>query len=291
MSVRPYRSGVLVKFGQLPAIPVGLYSATEREESFSTICDVGHDPLKVERPYICPACDNRDYATLKKGRENADGTLTVIDPEALKTAQASEELKGQMIVTAHPLKDVLDHTMPATTTYFVGAAKASKTLKGYTQAQLDQGFSLLKTLLLADPNITLVTQYAPSTKASMWRFGLLGDNVVVSQLVWPENIKEAPELPAITVGDQEKAVGKQLLELNVQPFDPANYVDTQKIAREAIVQASANGEILVPAAEPANTNIASLSLLDALQAAVAGAPVSVTTFEETDSPIEETAVA
>ena len=38
------------------------------------------------------------------------------------------------------------------------------------------------------------------------------------------------------------------MSITTQPFDPAKYVDTQKIAREAIVEASANGEILVPAA-------------------------------------------
>lgn len=281
MAVRPYRSGVLVKFGQLAAIPVGLYSATEREESFSTVCDSGHDPVKVGRPYICPTCDNRDSSSFKKGRENGDGTLTVIAPEALKAAEASEELKGQMIVTAHPSEDVRFHTLPAGSSYYVGPAQASKNLKGYTQAQLDQGFTLLKTLLKANPSIALVTQYAPSTKASMWMFNLLGDNVVVSQLTWPEQIKEAPELPSLSIGEQELTLGRQLLDMNKQAFDPKQYINTQKVAREKIVEAAANGEIIEVAPAANTNNIASGSLLDALQAAVAGAPITVSTFEET----------
>jgi len=292
MAVRPYRSGVLVKFGQLAAIPVGLYSATEREESFSTVCDLGHDPVKVGRPFICPTCDNRDSASFKKGRETETGSLIVVSPEALKAAEASEELKGQMIVTAHPLADVRFHTLPAGSSYFVGPAKASKNIKGYTQAQLDQGFTLLKTLLKANPDVALVTQYAPSTKASMWMLNLLGENVVVSQLTWPAQVKEAPELPSMSIGEQEIQLGKQLLEMNKQPFDPAQYVDTQKAAREKIVEAAANGEIIeVAPAAAANTNISSGSLLDALQAAVAGAPISVSTYEETGSAVSEEVTA
>lgn len=285
MAPRPYRN-VIVKVSPLPDIPICLYTATERETSFSTICDVGHAPTKVSRPYICPECANRDASSFKKGRENADGTMTVIDPEALKAAEASEELKGQMIVTIHPLHEVLHHTVPSGTTYYVGPGRAGKNLKGYTQAQLDQRFSMLQTLLLSDPDAALVTQYAPSTKASMWRFNMLGDKLVVSQLEWPENIKEGPELPELVLGDAEKAMGKQLVSMNSQHFSAEQYVNTQKAAREAIVEASANGEILTPTKSVA-ADIASLSLLDALAAAVAGAPVTVSTYEETGSPVQE----
>lgn len=269
---RAYRSGIAVKLGPLQSIFIDLFSVKEAEVTFHTVC-VGdsatpHDPAKVNRVYRCPECQSD--TGFVKGKD-VDGTLVVIDPDALKSTGADEDIKQQMVCTAHPLVDVLLSTVPGNMLYYVAPSKA-KSVKGFNQAQLDEGYALLKLLVNANPDKALVTVFAPSTKPSMFRFAPFGDKITLTQLEWPESLREAPDLPELELDDTYITLGKQLLDANTQDFDPSLYRDEQKAAREELVAAAARGEIPVTVAAAAPTANAAPSLFAALTAAVETAP-------------------
>jgi non-homologous end joining protein Ku len=268
MSDRPYRSGVAVKFGPLTSIYVNVWSAIERDEPLSNVCVNGHDPAVTGRPFICPVCEARDGFV--KGKAMDDGTVVVIDPEQVKATGADDAVKTSLVITAHPAGDVLTHTIPGGSTYYLSPGRewnGKSGIKGYSQANLDEGYALLRMLIAANPDKALCTVYAPSTRAGMWRLGLLGDVVTLTALAWPQSLRAAPALPEVRIGDAELDLGRQLLEQHTEAFDPAAYVDTARAAREELVRSAVAGESPAITAPPKPSNV-SMGLLEALQAAV-----------------------
>lgn len=266
MSERPVSSGVCVKIGPLSSIFINLYSTVVAEERLNTVCVNGHDAAKIESVYRCPECQNEDKTTFLKGRKEDDGTYTVVTQEALDSLKATEDQKQQMVVTTHPLADVLFHTISGSSTYYVGPANA-KNIKGFSQGQVDEGYALLADLIKANPDKALVTEFATRGVVNVWRFGVSGDTITLTQLVRPEALRQAPEKPATNVDASLVTLATQLLDATEIPFDPAAYTDTQKAARAALLAAAASGETPVQAAAPAApSNVVSLEAL--LKAAV-----------------------
>jgi non-homologous end joining protein Ku len=258
---RAYRSGLVVKVAGLKPIYVDLYSVKQPEVTFHTVCNKGHDPVKVNRVYQCPECQSdTDFV---KGRE-VDGTLVLVDSEAVKATNADEDVKQQMVVTAHPLEEVLQYTVPGSMVYYIAPSKA-KAIKGFNQSELDEGYAILSLLVRANPGKALVTVFAPSTKPSMFRFAPVGDQITLSQLEWPENLREAPELPVVEL---DAVYGELAPNLPVQEFDPTLYRDDQKAAREELVAAAMRGEVTVTEAAPAAPTMSGPSALDAFKAAL-----------------------
>jgi non-homologous end joining protein Ku len=271
MAQRVFRASLVVKIGGLDPVFVDLYSVKEAEakSNFSTVCigttDTPHDPSLVNRVYRCPECSTD--TGFVKGRE-VDGQIVVISADALKGTEADDDVKQQMVCTAHPLVDVLLSTIPGSMVYYVTPAKA-KNVKGFNQQELDEGYALLDLLVRANPDKAICTVYAPTSKPSMFRFAPFGAAITLSQLEWPESLRPLPvELPTVELDDVYVQLAPNM---QMQEFDPALYKDDQKAARDELVEAVLRGDLpaAVPAVAPAVEKKS--SMLDKFKAQM-GAP-------------------
>lgn len=247
---------VPVRLGPLFSFNVNLLTAIERETAFHTVCDNGHLPARVQAPRVCPTCGNRDTSTFKSGRE-VDGQLVVVDPTQLR--QSVPPPPRELVVTAHPLRQVMAHTLPSGSVYLLAPSDQASAA----------GYAVLRHVLLANPDLALVVEFGVHTASRMWRIGLYEEALTLAELAWPETVRERPAIPDVVVADNVMAVANTLLQGLATDFDPTAYRDTAKAAREELVAAAlaeAPPRQPLPAKVPSNV---STSLLEALQASVA----------------------
>lgn len=273
-AVKAFRTGVIVKFGPL-TVPVNILTAAddgEKEVALNTVCNAGHDPVRTKRPYICPECKreggDKDFV---KGRE-IDGTLVVVGTSETVDAAVgvSKEQKESMPLTVHPLLDVLLHTIPFGKTYYL-APPNEKQMKGFTQSQLDEAYTLLSILIKSHPDMAICTTFAFLKKLSMFRLSLVDGVITMEQLAWPEDMRQHPQIPSYPV-DETAAVTLLDTFLNPIPFDPSEYVNTSARARAELIEAAANGDpiaAVTSAVTPVAGNV--VSMMDQLKAAAEAA--------------------
>jgi len=295
MSVRPFRSGVILRLGTNTRIHVNVYSALSKEETFSSYCNedhstAGHDgPAKPNQILVCPICDaNRpvqevlvDKREFAKGRV-VDDQIVLVPKDAIDGTKAPEELKGQMTLTPHPLPEVLYSTIAGGSVYYISAAQSAigrkSGVKNITQAELDQDYAILRMILKANPDVAFLAEWAPSSKAGLWRLAMFGDIVTLTQLARPDALREQPELPMDEMDGLElsaldpfkiETLDEIIPGLALSSFDPSQYADTARAARDDLAEKAMRGEldVLAPASSTPSSNV--LSLKDRILAKVA----------------------
>jgi DNA end-binding protein Ku len=238
-----------------------LVTAVDEDSSgFKMVCDhtkdgKKHAPAPVKMPAICTSCGHEgNRFSFPRGKETENG-LVVLSQEELEAA-GGPPVKT-MVVTAHPLKAVLENTFPGKTYLLVPSDAPSVEV-----------YSAIRQALEDNPDVGLVTTFAVQTRTALWRIGINGDALALTELAWPDTVRARPAIPRVEVVAELRALANEYLALHTVPFDPADYKDTAKVAKEALVAAKAGTAVplqALPDQVPANV---STSLLDRLKKSV-----------------------
>jgi non-homologous end joining protein Ku len=263
--MKAYRSGVVVKLGALK-VPVNIYSALDSTKAAETrlnvVCNRDHTPTLTKNPYVCETCNHQGPSTdFVRGKDTENGVV-VVDTTTVETA-IDPMMKEEIVLTAHPLVEVLHSTVPSGKTYSLGPANAKK-IKGSSQDELDEGYALLQTLVAEHPDHALIGTFAFTSRAAMFRLCMVGDVISMTQLAWPEELKETPDVPAPLTDEADKSLVAGLLTKHVQSFDPADYKDVNAEARANAIEAAMNGTTPV-SVTPTSNNAPVTSLRDRLR--------------------------
>lgn len=254
------KSNIQIKIGPFFGIPVNVITAVDDDKKstgLNVICDTGHDPTRVRQDLKCPECSNNDKATFKKGQERPDGTIAIVDAEAVAAITAiPDEVKSTLTLTSHPVEQVAEHTLPSGKVYYLEPGKGGA-----------DAYPLLVQMIKARPNLSFVTVWAPRTAPSMYRLGLFGDVLTLTQLAWPASVKATPNVKTDFKPDEVK-MACVLADQLASDFDPETFRDTRTETLAAFIAAADGVE---GSAKPVTAAVAPKvsSMMDMLAAAVA----------------------
>ncbi len=220
------KSRVPINLGAFFSITVDVRSAVESEVSYSNVCtgfdaDHVHEPSGVKQKLNCPIC-NFD-GPFQKGRKEGSGYRIATTKEL---EAAKPELPANMVITVHDRTTVESQSLPGGSVYYLTIPKGDP----------PAGYVLLRELLKASPDKVAVTIWGLKGKPHMFKFGLHGDTVTISQLVWPEAVRSAPEIPSFNIGDQELKLGAEVLALSERAFSVADYRDIASAAKAEVFE-------------------------------------------------------
>lgn len=251
---RSVRTNVMLHLG-LISTPVSVATAldTPDEVKLNTLCTTGHDPVKAKMRLYCPTCDNDDRASFVKGRD-VGGAFVVIDPEDLP--QPADADKNTITLTTHPAAD-LSETMPGGKAYFLTPQKGT-----------GEGYPLLVEMVRKHPEYAFVATFAVRSVTALYRLGVHGNALTLTELAWPENVRsvDGGDLP---YNEALVPLAEQFIADLASPFDPDSYRDDRVAKlREFVANATpvAAGDAPADEVPAAVGNVA--DLMAALQAAV-----------------------
>jgi len=214
-----------------------------------------HAPIKPCWDPVCPTCNVAvKREDLSKAREIVDGQFVVFDGgeiAALKDEEA--RYKGQMMLTAHPLADVLDKTERNGKTYVL----VPSTKKGV--ADQSAFYAMLVALLAETPDTAYMGRYTVTSRAAIYRLRLQGGVILADQMVPTDEYAELPEVTLPEVPAPMLAMIKDYAKAFTTPFDPKAYENeyaaklTQAIAAREAVEA---GQAAVAAGVSPTTPVA-----------------------------------
>jgi DNA end-binding protein Ku len=238
-----------------------LVTAVDEESSgFSMVCDRDdsgkkHPPAKVKMPAVCTHCAKEgNRFSFPRGRETENGLVVLTQDEL---SEAGGPPVKTMVVTAHPLKAVLENTFPGKTYLLVPSDAPSVEV-----------YSAIRQALEDNPDVGLVTTFAVQTRTALWRIGINGDALSLTELAWPDTVRARPAIPRVEVVPELRELANEYLALHTKPFDPTDYKDTAKVAREALVAAKAGTAVPLQALPNQVPDNVSTSLLDRLKKSV-----------------------
>lgn len=238
---------------------VKLLTAVDKEGSgLKMVCNADHEPASVKMPAVCTSCGKSgNIYSFPRARE-IDGKLVVVTAEELAETRGTP-IK-EIVVTAHPLGEVLENTFPGESQYLMVPSDANSV----------EIYTLIRQALADNPNVALLTQFAVSTSNKMWRIGVFENGLSLSELAWPEHVKARPMIARVNVIDELRAVADEWMAVNTVTFDPLAYRDMTKVAREELLA----GKVASASPVAADAATVSTSLLDRLRASVEAAKAS-----------------
>lgn len=232
-------TNVMLKHG-LINVAVTAVKATEDDKgsSFNTICqgvgDKTHPATKCKAPLHCPECGNEDRSTFLKGQDTPDGKIAVVTAQDLEAAAATDAEKQELNLTCHPADEVSQRTMAAGRVYYLKDGKGD-----HSQ------YSLVLELVRQHPEIAFVTVWAVKSAPALYRLGAFGDTLMLTELAWPERVRQAP-IVDVPLNEGLYGMAEQLLLQFTEPFDPATYRDRRSEMIAKIMETAAvveHGEV------------------------------------------------
>jgi len=247
-------SGV-ISFG-LVSIPVKLYTATESKSiSFNML----HKECKgrIKQQKWCPICDKQiEYDDTEKGYEYSKGNYVVITEEDLEKLPLPS--KNIINVSAFVDAEQIDPVYFDGSYYLEPEKAAQKPYALFTTAMHDKGVVAIGTLAIRN-------------KERLCSLRVLGGNLMVDMLLYPDEVRVDPsrEAPDVKVSPQELAMASNLIEIMEQDFHPEQYTDHYREALSELIQAKLDGSEIVAAPESGPSKV--IDLMDALRASVENA--------------------
>lgn len=227
-----YRKGLVLSFGLVNVI-VSIDGAVSREDSLTTVCcgpngGTPHAPTQIRQERRCATCGTVAYADLKKARL-VGNDFQVIEQQEVATVRdaALGATKKMLTLTVHDATEVSSSTLQGESVYYV-------TPDGAPQIG---AYSLLLDAVVRHPEYAFITQYTPTSRASMWQLRAFNGSLVIEQRVWPENVRTAPEVNAIEPDPTLRAQLDQVVASMVKPFDVTEYRDQYATALAAALAA------------------------------------------------------
>ena len=249
---RPYWKGA-ISFG-LVNVPVSLYPAT-RKLDFSFHLYHDEDGGRIREKRVCER-DGKEvpWQHIVKGYELSKTQVVTLtqeelraaDPERDRTIGIEEFVKLEEI---DPLQ--LDQS------YYV--APEGRSAKAYA----------LLTEALEKAEQVAIARIVLSTKQHLCMVRSVDGRLVLTTLVWADEVREAPEVPRTGVGDKELQMAEQLVRSMSGKFAPSRFKDEHRTRVEALIRKKAKGKpIEVPEApQPARVVDLARALEESLAAA------------------------
>jgi DNA end-binding protein Ku len=228
---RPYWKGA-ISFG-LVNVPVSLTPATQQLDlKFHLYHDADGGRIREKR--VCER-DGKEvpWQHIVKGYELSKTQVVTITQEELRAADPDRD-KTIGIEEFVKLEEV--DPLQVDSSYYV--APDGKSAKAYALLAA----ALEKTGQVAIARIVL------STKQHLCMLRSVDGRLVLTTLVWADEVREAPELPRTPVVGKELQMAEQLVRSMSGKFDPAQFKDEHRARVEALIRKKAKGQTIeVPA--------------------------------------------
>lgn len=226
-----YRKGLVLSFGLVNVI-VSIDGAVAKDDSLATVCcgpaGAEHVATQISQRRVCATCGEVAYADLKKARKVGNDFQVIEQQEVASVRDAAlGATKRMMTLTVHNAAEVDSSTLQGESVYYVSPDGA---------AQIG-AYSLLLDAVSRHPEYAFLTQYTPTSRASMWQLKAFNGTLVISQRTWPENVKSAPDTHAVDPDPVLQGQLDQVIASMVKPFDVNDYRDTYREALAAAVAA------------------------------------------------------
>jgi DNA end-binding protein Ku len=246
-----------VSFG-LVNVPVKLTTAqSPKDVRFHQLHDA--DGARINQKRVCSADGEEvEYSSIVKGYDLGGGRYVVIEPEEL--ASIDVESTRNIDIEEFVNLSEIDPVYFEKSYYLVPDGRAEKPYALLVETMERTGKVALGRFVLR------TKQYLAALRA---RDGVL----VLSTMLYPDEVIDPTELEVPTATDttptdRELQMATQLVESLSAPFDPEKYHDDYREKVLALIEAKADGEIIVvpePAAEAAPV----VDLMAALEASLA----------------------
>lgn len=254
------KSNIQIKIGPFFGVPVSVITAVDDDKKstgLNIICDSGHAPSRVRQDLKCPECQNDDKTSFKKGQERPDGSVVIVDAAEVAAVTAiPDDVKNTLTLTSHPIEQVAEHTLPSGKVYYLEPGKGGA-----------KAYPLLVQMIKERPNLGFVTVWAPRSAPAMYRLGLFGDVLTLTQLAWPASVKPTPNVETDFNPDEVKMACVLADQLS-SDFDPETFRDTRTETLAAFIAAAEGVEGAEKPTAPASAPKVT-SMMDMLAAAVA----------------------
>jgi DNA end-binding protein Ku len=274
---RPIWKGAIT-FGMI-SIPVKLFGATESKDlAFNTLHKECKSRLKQKR--WCPVDEREVFQdeVVRAFEYSKDQYIEVTD----------EDLESMPIPSKHTIE----------LTSFVKQAEIDPVYfeRTYYLEPEDIGAKPYALLMraLKTRQVSAVAKIALRNKESLCVLRPGHNALMLETLYYPDEIRTAdlPEAPEVLVAPQELNMALTLVEMLEEPFDPNKYHDGYREALLGLIEAKANGQEVVAAAEaPLPKTVDLMAALKAsLEAAKKGKPggaepAAAATKEEPEEPV------
>jgi len=232
---RPYWKGA-ISFG-LVNVPVSLTPATQRLDfSFHLYHDADGGRIREKR--VCER-DGKEvpWQHIIKGYEVSKTQIVTLTQEELRAADPERD-RAINIEEFVELEEV--DPLQVDSSYYV--APEGKSARAYALLSA----ALEKTGQVAIGRIVL------STKQHLCMLRSVDGRLVLTTLVWADEVREAPEVSKTSVGGKELQMAEQLVHSMTGKFDPSKFKDEHRARVEALIRKKARGQTIEapPAAQP-----------------------------------------
>lgn len=228
---------------ELKTVCEGLPSTVDIVDGVETVISHAHPAGKVNSLYRCSACEReeRSYHPFPRGRENLDGTFTVLTTDELATAEVDDTVKKTLTFFACDRAQVEARSIPNGKFYYVGPDRDPKF------------YALVRDLMRDAPeDVAWITQWAYRSAPITVRAVFVGDLLAIQQLAGPETVVAPPALDLPSYNPAYLAHAVEVIDTLRVEFDPHTFVDTRKTK---IAEMLANAASIVPIAHAASTSV------------------------------------
>lgn len=235
-------------------MPVGLYSATE-DKSVRFHRYHQQDGGRIRQKRVCEVDGQElDTADIARGYELPGGD-TVVMTDADFEGLPVPTLKA-ISVGAFVPSDQIDPIMYSGSYYLV-LDKAGGRAYALLRDAVDKA------------GMTAVVKIAIRERERLAAIRVRDRVMVLETMFWPDEIRDAVDVPEASAGGEELAAAQALIEQMTVDFDPEQYTDEYRQALLAAVEAKAKGrEVVRPPAPKEEGGGQVLDLMAALKASV-----------------------
>ncbi|GAA1986192.1 Ku protein [Catenulispora subtropica] len=242
-----------ISFG-LVNVPVGLYAATEDKSVRFHRYHV-EDGGRIRQKRVCEIDgEELDTADIARGYELPGGDMVVMtdaDFEGLPVPT----LKA-ITVEAFVPQEQIDPIMYAGSYYLVPDKAGAR------------AYALLRDAI-EKAGMTAIVKIAIRERERLAAIRVREEVLVLETMLWPDEVREAVEVPESSAGADELAAAQALIDQMTVDFDPEQYTDHYREALLAAIDAKAEGrEVITPPAPPEEAGGKVLDLMAALKASV-----------------------
>lgn len=203
----------------------------EKETKTKVICVGGwdgkpeHPPVKINQVIRCPHCEHEQsgYNGYAKGVEQPGGTFVPLTDELLAEMAVDKTLTYQLDLTAHPVQQVIDSTLPGEKFYYLAPGDDDRYYNVFVEA-IEQR-----------PDLAICTVFAIKSVPAMYRLGVHESVLTLQEIAWPENVAPRPAVPDAPAPEKDLALALQLIDMLQVDFDPATFTDTRKAKLRAFL--------------------------------------------------------
>ncbi|MGZ6069939.1 MAG: non-homologous end joining protein Ku [Myxococcaceae bacterium] len=230
---RPYWKGA-ISIG-LVNVPVSLYSATRRLDfQFHLYHDADDGRIREKR--VCER-DGEEvpWKHIVKGYPVSKTQVVTLTPDELRAAEPERDrtISIEEFVKLEQIDPLqIDHS------YYV--APEGRSGKAYA----------LLVEALARTGQVAIARIVLSTKQHLCMVRSVGGRLLLTTLVWADEILEAPEVARSATVGKELQMAEQLVKSMTGKFQPARFKDEHRAKVEALIRKKAKGQTIEAPPEP-----------------------------------------